>query len=115
MFIQLWVWQAVGTNHHQCSSIFTITIQGNVTGVISKAITPKDKERYFKLLYKTKCMQRLYVGSSHLKTKKEKSKPPYKEIWGKKNLMWFIEVLDEVLFTLFSSALKNCNEALILN
>ena len=44
MFIQLWACQAVGTNHHHCSSIFTI--QGNIIGVICRVVTPKDKERY---------------------------------------------------------------------
>ena len=41
---QLWACQAVGANHHHCRSIFTI--QGNVTGVTCRVVTPKDKERY---------------------------------------------------------------------
>ena len=40
---QLWACQAVGRNHHHCSSIFTI--QGKVTGVIWRVVTPKDKKR----------------------------------------------------------------------
>ena len=37
---QLWACQAVGANHHHCSSISPI--QGNVTGVICRVVTPKD-------------------------------------------------------------------------
>ena len=44
MFIQLWACQAVGANHQNCSSIFTL--QGNVTGFKCRVVTPKDKERY---------------------------------------------------------------------
>ena len=39
---QLWACQAVGANHHHCSSI--VTIQGSVTGIICRVVTPKDIE-----------------------------------------------------------------------
>ena len=38
---QLCAYQAEGRNYHQCSSIFTM--QGNVTGIICRVITHKDK------------------------------------------------------------------------
>ena len=50
-----------------------------------------------------------------LKDKERKIQAPLQRDMREKKLNVIIEVLDEVLFTLFSSALKNCNEALILN
>ena len=68
---QLWASQVVGANHHQySSSIFTI--QGNITGVMCKVVTPRDKERYPSPLTKQNAKGLgLYVGLSHLKTTKE--------------------------------------------
>ena len=81
---QLWVCQAVGVNHHQCSSIFTL--QANITGV-----TAKDKERHPSTLAKQNGQGLgLYGGSSHLKTKKIKAF--LQRHMRKENLMWFIEV-----------------------
>ena len=70
VYSQLWVHQAVGTNHSKCSSIFTIW--GNITGVIYRLVTTKDKERYPNPLTKQNA-QGLgsYVGLSLLKTRKE--------------------------------------------
>ena len=82
---QLWACQGVGANHYQCISIFTI--QGNLTGVICRFVTPKDKEKYPSPLTKQNANRlELYVGSLHLKTRKE-IQAPLQSAMRKKNLM----------------------------
>ena len=86
---QLWACQAVGANYHQCSNIFIIQDKG--TGVICRVITPKDKERYPSPLTKQIAQGlELYIGLSHLKTRKG-IQAPFRKKYEEKNLMRFVE------------------------
>ena len=81
-YSQLWACQVVGANHQQSSNIFTI--QGKVTGIICRALTPKDKERYSSTLTKQNARGLgLYVELSHLKTRKEIQATLQRDMRGK--------------------------------
>ena len=80
---QLWACQAVGANHHQCCGIFMI--QGNVTGVICRVVTPKDKERY-PSSYKTKCTKTGIMCRVVTPKDKERNQNPLTKRYEEKNL-----------------------------
>ena len=77
MVIQLWASQAVGANHHQCSSTFTI--QSNTTGVICRVVTPKDKERYPSPLTKQKENSQMTGDISRSVTPKDRGRKKKKK------------------------------------
>lgn len=86
--IQLWVCQAVGANHHKWSSIFII--QGNVTAVIWKVITHKNKERYPSPF--TNCTGTGVICQVVTFKDKERNSCSFTKRYEEKNLMWAVKV-----------------------